>query len=595
MANKKHPDNLSEIESRLYYLHGLKQPAYKLVKDARKKYVWKKLQQPDPYKSNYETNVTFSVIQTKLAEVASGLQEYDFIPMDTAAEANKIIFKYIWQYVWLTTNTDKYVLDAFESALKFWDWYIYEGTKKIVRTVNVPNWLDEDWKTIWKEEDRVDWDWIYTEYIPWENIFHDWESIEDANEVVWIKDWDRVDFIKQHENNQNYKNVNEQLPIWRHYYIASDSKNAEMSFKPDTNTENIVTELRYYNKSKDKFYVYVNRVCVHEGYIPYKHKELPFVHAVDIPVEGRSYNMWEYELLETDERFKDALRALSIDVIKQQFWFTTISPDADFDEGTLTTWPNRFLRVDKDDISFYAPNIGTASLAEAERKADEDIIIKSGIDFRSQLLWPTETATKTQAKQQSARKRINLMLKQNAFSFFERLARLRVANIQVEFSDKARKIFLKWGTADPKGNYSPTNSWYWTFTVRPEHVKGIFNIVPVTDSILWISSEREKVRALEFMQAAGNLAKSDWAPVMNNEKAFNWIAKKFDINPEEISWDSPLNKTPDDIMREIENDSKWIPNDNKDPNSPEFIPWAQQSGAKTNVPIQWSFAANTID
>ena len=43
---------------------------------------------------------------------------------------------------------------------------------------------------------------------------------------------------------------------------------------------------------------------------------------------------------------------------------------------------------------------------------------------------------------------------------------------------------------------------------------------------------------------------------MNNEKAFSWIAKKFDINPEEISGESPLNKTPDDIMREIENNSK---------------------------------------
>jgi hypothetical protein len=43
---------------------------------------------------------------------------------------------------------------------------------------------------------------------------------------------------------------------------------------------------------------------------------------------------------------------------------------------------------------------------------------------------------------------------------------------------------------------------------------------------------------------------------MNNEKAFVWLAKKFDVNAEEISGNSPINKTPDDIMRDLDNQDK---------------------------------------
>lgn len=48
----------------------------------------------------------------------------------------------------------------------------------------------------------------------------------------------------------------------------------------------------------------------------------------------------------------------------------------------------KYARVEKDAFGFFAPPINANSLQYVEGKADEDIIIESGIDFRNQLLSP---------------------------------------------------------------------------------------------------------------------------------------------------------------------------------------------------------------
>ena len=91
----------------------------------------------------------------------------------------------------------------------------------------------------------------------------------------------------------------------------------------------------------------------------------------------------------------------------------------------------------------------------AEAKVDNDIISKSGIDFKAQQ-FSSETATRTEAKTASARKKINLALKINGYSFFERLARLRMANIQLLHTNK-REIFTEGIDVDSKGKTTAIN------------------------------------------------------------------------------------------------------------------------------------------
>lgn len=573
--------NLHKVEERLTYLYSIKQDLNLKQRDWAEQYTWVKRSQDDPYKSSYRTWVIFSIINAKAAEILTWTQEYDFIPLDGEASSNVKLVKEIWKYEWLHSKTDKSLANVIYSALKYWDWFLYEWTRRIDRKIKTP-YYDSDWKIKIKEEVVTDYDGIYSEYIPWENFYFDWIDINEANEAIWIKHWNRDDYINTFSENPNFKNINNAIPKWRYYY--ADGSNSLVLPNTSNNEDNIISELRYYNKAKDELVILANWIEVYNSIIPYKHKELPFCVYSDYSVDNRTYSMWEYELLERDAAYKDALRSLTIDVIKAQFWFTAISPEADFDETTVEIWTNSFARVDPNDIRHFAPNISANSIQAAEQQADNDIIVKSWIDFKSQILWPSETATKVVAKTQSARKRINLNLKMNWYSFFERLARLRMSNIQLEYWSEYKKIPVKWWDIDSKWVYSPINWWYWFFTVKPELVKWKFNILPITESILWISTERDKASILEFAQVAWNIMWEDGKPVIKPAPLVKAIANKYWVNYEELTQVNVTHKSPEDILKEAEMEMNGESTDVTNPSNPEYIPPEQRSWATKSVP-----------
>lgn len=581
----KKDEALHRVENRLVYLYQFKSDLISSVRDYKRLYKWERIKPKSLTKSDYKTNTIFSIINAKKAELLSWMQEFDFIPLSDDAYKHLNLVKKIWDFEWINSKTDKQLADVIHSSLIAWDWFMYEWTRTIKRNIREP--YLKNWKVEFKDKEVIEYDWIYCEYIDWENIYFDWTNIDNSNEVVWIKHWDRKNFINSFELNPNYKNVNQDLPIWKFYYLASQNDKLELSIKWDTKNNEVISELRYYNKANDEFTVLANWVEVCSMPIPYPHKELPFCKFEDYKTD-RFYSMWEYELLSEDELYKDALRSLNIDVIKAQMWFTVINPEADFDEATIEIWTNKFARVAPWDISHFSPNINANNVIQAEQAVDNDMIIKSWIDFRSQILWPWETATKTAAKTQSARKRINLNLKLNGYSFFERLARLRMANIAFLYSDKNRIIPLKWWDIDENWNYTPVNYWYWKFLVKPEYVKWKFNILPITESILWISSERDKQEFLSFIQIAWNLVWEDWKPVFNQSKIWEKLCDKWWVSFEDLTSSSNIYKSPEDLLKEVENSNEWVPNDATSPMSPDFIPPEQRSWAKLNIPtLSW--------
>ena len=121
---------------------------------------------------------------------------------------------------------------------------------------------------------------------------------------------------------------------------------------------------------------------------------------------------------------------MAIEVVRAQAGIITIDPDSDFDEAIMEFGMRKYARVERDKINFFAPNINSQTITYIENKADEDITIETGIDFRSLNSRATETATHTQGRIQSQKERISLMMKFNAYTFYERLARLRSANME---------------------------------------------------------------------------------------------------------------------------------------------------------------------
>lgn len=584
MEQKKKQKELCFAEERLQYLNWIKKPLIVKQKEWKENYVWNNTKPTDPNKSSFDTNIAFSVINAKAAELVNWIQEYNFIPLDWEARKAVKIIKNVWDYEWITSKTDREIMKAIFSALKYGNGFLYEGTRKIEREINVPKIVDgkvtSDPKTI------TEYDGIYCEYIPWENLYHDWYDIETANEVVWLKVWDRKKWDNTFCTNPNYTYTLSDIPQGQYYYLSAEWTTEFNAL----NEENLVTELRYYNKSEDRLVVVVNWVVVRDCIIPYQHKDLPFCSFSNYSLEDRTYDAWEYEMLENEIKYKDALRALNIDVIKAQFWFTTIDPDAEFDEATLEIGTNKFARIAKEDISHFSPNINAASVTNAEQQIDNDIIIKTWIDFRSQILGANETATKTAAKTQSARKRINLLLKQNAYNFFARLAKLRLSNIKFEYKHKEHSIPVKGQSMSRDWKITNIKNGYGTFSIAPDLIKWEFNILPITESILGISEEREKTELLEFGQIFGNLVWEDWTPIMNQQQYFIEGARRYKLDPDLFMW-GENNMSADARMNKLKNTIKGVDNNPNSPDNPNFVP-PEQRNQSNSVPIIGSLARN---
>ena len=118
MAEKK---ELHHVEDRLIVLQSIKNKDG--LVDQQK--IWKmnnKAQRAmgrHPEKSDYMTNVGFTVKSAKDAELLSGIQEYSFIPLDEDARANIPVVKLNWKYWWLTSKTDRMLSKVIPEATAF--------------------------------------------------------------------------------------------------------------------------------------------------------------------------------------------------------------------------------------------------------------------------------------------------------------------------------------------------------------------------------------------------------------------------------------------------------------------------------------------
>ena len=591
MARKKQ-QSLHYVEERLLILKAIKAEDWldKEVPKYRKLAKVKRLTDKSQDKSDYATNVGFSVKTTKDAELLAWMQEYNFIPLSDEARKKVELLKRIWKYHWITSKTDKRLSRVVPESTTTWTGWMYEGLKTIKREINEPT-KNDDGSISFEKKEVPTYDWVWCEFIPFENFFIDWTDIENSNEAIWVKFWDRQEFINEHRLMPWYNTSN--IPLGKDYtYVWSD-----WDPKKWQDDETIVTEIRYYNKSKDQFIVLANWKEVKNSAIPFTHKELPFMPFYDYPVEDRIWGMWEFELLAEDIIYKDAIRSLSIDVIKAQMWVVAVNDDIDFDETTWEYWPFSYMKVnDISGIKHFSPNISTNAIDNAEQKVDNDIISKTGVDFKSQLLSPNETATRTAAKSQSSKKRINLNLKINGYNFFERLARLRLSNIRLWHSNKDKvEIPVEGGNIKEDWTFEPINGWYGSLTVTPDMITEEYNIVPITDSILWATEEREKNKAIEAVQLLSWMVWADWKPVFDWTKLWEFLADRLHIDFIKLSWKEWASKDPSSILDEIDKQDKWISTWANDPSSPDFIPPEQRSGASKWVSLSWQQVVSDSD
>lgn len=489
------------MENRLAYLYSLKTHRAQYVLEYREEYKGDFAVTKPADRVDYSMNTGFAIANTKFAEVLANTPVYDFVGMDDDGKRNKNARKLLWDYYWLTSNTDRHLARVVMDAMKYGTGFAKEYIRRDYRTLKIPKYSGPMAPITYEEQTVCEYDAPMLEHIRWENVFLNGTNIDDTTEAAIVKHYDRDEFFALFKNNPMYCGVNDdRIPYGKRYYYSIMGTNkvndeslaiVRSNDTESTDDNNIVSVLEYYNKAKDQFIVLANgewinpigenknEVCP----IPYEHHQIPIIVYTDYMLEDDIYGLGEFDITRNSRRLKNDNRSLIMETSEAMMGLITIGETADFDESVLSLGSRSFARVNKEDIGFFAPNINTAGLQYLDGKVDEDLIIETGIDHRAQLLSPNETATKTDSRMQSARKRVNAHVKFNAYDFYERLARLRSSNIEMLHSEKAMEIFVRGMDIDEDGTARYVDG-FGTFTVLPKHVKGKFNVIPVIDSMM---------------------------------------------------------------------------------------------------------------
>ncbi len=559
---------VSYVNQRLILLHSLKQHRYPAYWRIKSKYRMQDL--PSVTAGgyvDYGMNTQFAIVNTKASEILANTPRFDFIALDTKASKYKRLRELFWDYVWMTSRTDKAIYSIVMDALKYGVGFGKESYVCEKRNVKMPS-LGADGVITYKEEEVIDYEGCRLSYIPWNNVWVNGRDLEETTEACIITYYDRAKFFEVFGNSKVYTGVtDENIPRGKYYYVGDNSNGFFINGNSTTtatgqngvDNQNVVSVLEYYNKYKDEYAILANGVFINplDGKIPPNpnaSKEIPLVAYTDISLEDDIYGLGEFDITEKSCALKDETRSLSIEVVKAQGGIITIDPDSEFDESIMELGIRKYARVEKDAFGFFAPNINASTLQYVESKADEDIIIESGIDFRSQLLNPNETATKTQGRISAALKRISLGVKYNAYTFYERLARLRQANMEF-YKEKPTLIQTKNMEIDEEGNVRYLNGGYGLFTMKPEYLDGKVALIPSIDSMVGGTTTENKQKYLEIAQLLLSLVdQATGQPLYDPRKIIEAGRGLIDeiIDIDKLGEKTPTTKSADAIMNEMD-------------------------------------------
>ena len=145
-------------------------------------------------------------------------------------------------------------------------------------------------------------------------------------------------------------------------------------------------------------------------------------------------------------------------------------------------------------------------------------------------------------------------MKYNAYTFYEKLGRLRMSNMEFFYDDKTMKVPVKGAEeSETSGVMQPLSGGYGVFTMRPQYFKGKFNIMPQMDSLMSESSGTQKQKYMEFIQLVGNMVDPDTGkPVANPKKIIEAGRGIIDdvVDLDKLLESTPTMKSPEQILKE---------------------------------------------
>lgn len=415
-----------------------RQRAIEMADRGRKAWeTWREDKQAGQWQSNHVVPMTFSVIETAHSEVIKLQLRPKIGPQSMEDEPGAKVMAHLFNYTCNVSDFDVTIADIWQDAL-------IEGTaiaqeyywvdKRLVQKVT----MGEDKKEKVDEHEVVDYEDCYLESVRLADFFVD-ETAEGFTGPRAARDCIRR-YIMNIDDFQSFFQGDLWDPFGNAKYVkAGGDVNYYEWYKPPQgiDTSKQVEVLWYWSKRpNDRLWIVANDVLIKRGGNPYKHKQLPYSRMIDVKRTHRFYGKGEPEVLESIQDESNIMRRMIIDRnhldIDKMF---TVSSRTSINDEDLIARPHGIIP----DAEAKAVEYGDIprSVEISYKHLEDDGIISTGINPRSQSLPVAGSATEAAILKESTLKRIEKKVWYMKKEFLPVIARLRVANI-IQFYSQPR-------------------------------------------------------------------------------------------------------------------------------------------------------------
>lgn len=463
----------------------------------------------DDWRADLKLPDTFSIIEAAKSEMVQQSPSLFYRPRESGDGLKAEKLNKIFSYTWEKGNADLELIEFIDDSLVYGLGIGEEYWRKdVIEEKNIEDFDTDKMQPIkWKKNERITFDDVYFSALsPWAFYWDPMaESLESGRDVIKRQVLPYEDFKRKYKKFAKHKRV----------AAGGDTFRPEW-FKPIGNMDDMEVEvLHYYDKGADLYLVVANGILLTPANnpIPYKHKDFPFIRAVDVLLPHSFVGMGEPKIIKSLQEERESLRNMRLDTTHLNIQTQYIVDDRlEMDDEDLIAKPHGIIKGPPGSIQPIEKIPVFAEAYKEEEFINDDIIKSTGIDIRMQSIGGQgDTATEVAILKESSLKRIRLKLKLIELMALHRLGRLRLANIQQFYSiPKVAKIigedgeieetemYKNIGFKHPKGNYE------W-FTADPKDITGEYDVVVIPGATLPVSKALESQKRINlFDRLAGH-------------------------------------------------------------------------------------------
>lgn len=393
---------------------------------------WMPERDPDDWRADISLPDGFAAIQAQMQETIDRMSRPELKRVEDSDTAKAAFANAIMTYNMDRTGFDfQYFKAKYAAAIRGTS-FLFNYYRVDKRKVHDPTGVNDDGTLKYKEKEVIDFDDDYTEFVENEYIFTD----ETGSHVDDLRDMVRREILHEDEFRRIYKDKPGFVDVEKVKCGDDTGTRSYFRLAHDMHGEDIEI-LHYYNRATDEYLVLANNVAIYDGYLPYKHKELPIAVVYHYMIPGFFWGMGIPKVIWQLSEERRSLRNQNLDRQKLQLNKSFVVKDnAGLDEEELFSRPHALIEVNSaggslsETITALEYGDVPASYFRTEEVLLEDIRRAHGIDDRIQGVNVGGTATEAAILKESSQKRINLLARLVEMDTMVRLGRLKWSNIQ---------------------------------------------------------------------------------------------------------------------------------------------------------------------